>query len=234
MGFKEQYEDYWHRRNKQPVKKESSANAPGELLETVEHIVDKQSAIVLDAGSGPGDLQQIAWADHTVVYGCDISETACREAAKRGMVAVCADLNSGHLPYQNESIETITCIEVIEHVPDPQHLLKELFRILKNNGQLVLTTPNIRYVRHIGKLVFEGVFPHTTTDDFIWGGGHLHYFTVKDLIGLIKQAGFDHITIHINRNQFQRSIKRRILYRLLGHRLFAEWFCSGIIAEVKK
>lgn len=47
------------------------------------------------------------------------------------------------LPFQNNEFEAILCFETIEHMPEPEKFMKELARVLKFNGELLLTTPNI-------------------------------------------------------------------------------------------
>lgn len=46
-----------------------------------------------------------------------------------------------NIPYENESFDIILCTEVIEHIPDPVAALKEFNRLLKHDGQLILTAP---------------------------------------------------------------------------------------------
>ncbi len=45
------------------------------------------------------------------------------------------------IPLPNQSIDTILCAEVLEHVPDPIKALEEFSRLLKPGGQLILTAP---------------------------------------------------------------------------------------------
>ncbi|RPI82371.1 MAG: class I SAM-dependent methyltransferase, partial [Nitrosopumilales archaeon] len=45
------------------------------------------------------------------------------------------------IPEPDESFDAVLCTEVLEHVPNPIDALKELHRLLKINGDLVLTTP---------------------------------------------------------------------------------------------
>jgi SAM-dependent methyltransferase len=47
------------------------------------------------------------------------------------------------LPFKNNEFETILSFESIEHLPNPEIFIQELYRILKTDGYLVLTTPNI-------------------------------------------------------------------------------------------
>ena len=234
INIEERYEKYWKSCRSWPNRGQQKKLFPSDLFETVDFVLSKGRKKLLDVGCGNGILMDITKDKVENVYGCDISTTAVREAKNRGMTAICADLNFGYLPYYDESFDSITCIEVIEHVLDPLKLLKELHRILCIKGQLVLTTPNIRYFRHIVTLLFRGTFPRTTTDTFVWGGGHLHYFTRKDLAFLLRKAGFNKIKFFINHRQFIRSSKRRLVYKLIGDSIFGEWFCNGIVAEAFK
>jgi len=45
------------------------------------------------------------------------------------------------LPITDASFDTVLCTQVLEHVPEPQRLLAEAFRVLRPGGQLVLTAP---------------------------------------------------------------------------------------------
>ncbi len=92
--------------------------------------------------------------------------------------------------------------DVIEHFIDPIGALRELHRVLKRGGRLIVLTPNIaKWTRRL-KLM-AGYFPstaslqeglvcydgHTPTD--LHDEGHLHYFTYRSLSRLsIERAGF--------------------------------------------
>lgn len=46
-----------------------------------------------------------------------------------------------HLPFVVESFDTVLCAQVLEHVPRPQQLIAEAFRVLKTGGRFILTAP---------------------------------------------------------------------------------------------
>jgi methionine biosynthesis protein MetW len=231
--YRQGYEKYWKERERKADKEQNERLFPNEVFEAVYSIL-RYGRRLLDVGCGNGNLVDIAIGKFVEVHGCDISEMAVQEAKKRGIRGVCLDLNELFLPYKTESFDAITCVEVIEHVLDPIHFLRELHRILQPRGQLILSTPNIRYFRNLTKLLFHGNFPHTSADSFVWGGGHVHYFTIKDLGFLLLKAGFHGMTFHVNQEQFRRSWKRRLIVRLVRKSIFREWFCGGILAEVYK
>ena len=45
------------------------------------------------------------------------------------------------LPFADRCFETVFCAQVLEHVPRPEELLREAFRVLKVGGQIILTVP---------------------------------------------------------------------------------------------
>ncbi len=84
-----------------------------------------------------------------------ISKVICADVTKK-MQEICASnlkkypidfstkhLSSYPLPFKNNKFETILSFETIEHLPNPEKFVKELHRILKPGGHLVLTMPNI-------------------------------------------------------------------------------------------
>jgi SAM-dependent methyltransferase len=62
-----------------------------------------------------------------------------RKVSRPGWVA--ADLISD-LPFRNESFDLVLMLEVIEHLPDIPHSLREIARVLKPGGIAIVTTPN--------------------------------------------------------------------------------------------
>ena len=62
-------------------------------------------------------------------------------------------------PYSDESFDTVLCCELLEHLPsDPMHMMREINRILKPGGHLVLTTPNVASLRAISAIL-QGYHP---------------------------------------------------------------------------
>jgi SAM-dependent methyltransferase len=51
-----------------------------------------------------------------------------------------------NLPFTDNLFDTIICIDVIEHVPNPQQMIQELVRVLKPGGILILSTPFFFYL----------------------------------------------------------------------------------------
>lgn len=96
-------------------------------------------ARALDAGCGSGrTLDELA--RYATVSGVDLSEEAVASAQARGY----ADVRVGaleRLPFPARTFDLITCLDVLEHVPDDVRALRELRRVARPGATLVVTVP---------------------------------------------------------------------------------------------
>jgi SAM-dependent methyltransferase len=100
---------------------------------------------ILDAACGDGRYSRflLRWADSdAVLTSFDLSRGMLRRARARlksdRISQVVADVTS--LPYADESFDAIVCGWVLEHLPDPSPGLRELARVLRPDGKLLLLT----------------------------------------------------------------------------------------------
>ncbi|MBT3354337.1 MAG: class I SAM-dependent methyltransferase [Candidatus Scalindua sp.] len=230
--IKHTYEQYWHERIRVSVGEENKEKKVGEIFDTVSSVLNTGNRL-LDVGCGDGGFALKIKDKFSKIYGAEIAKEAALIARKQNVSASLVDLNLS-LSYQNNIFDAVTCLDVIEHLLDPDSFIEEIYRVLKPAGQLVLTTPNIRNFRNLYTLVFKGIFPQTSPDTFVWGGGHLHFFTREDIKSIFKKAGFKRIEFSINQNQFRLSKKRKIIHCLTGEKTFGEWFCASITISAYK
>ncbi len=180
-------------------------------------LIDKGERL-LDIGCGDDTLGYFAKNKYKEVYGVDISKEALKIAEKRGIIVKKVNLNEEKLPFENEYFDAVTCLDVIEHVFEPRDLIKEINRVLKRGGILIISTPNIRYWRHILSLIVRGRFPRTSGDDEFWDGDHIHYFTYKD------------IELLLNRYKMDVVVKSGVF----GMNFFKEFLSPGIVIKAVK
>lgn len=58
-------------------------------------------------------------------------------------------MDTHFLGFQNEIFDNIFCFETLEHLNSPYHALKEFKRVLKSDGQILVSLPNVWYWRRI-------------------------------------------------------------------------------------
>lgn len=96
----------------------------------------------LDIGAGSGDLLKLLRQTWPAMQA-----EACDYHIERFALAdiniVQLDLNTHPLPYTDASFDLITCSEVLEHVENYRAVLREIHRVLKPGGLMVVTTPNV-------------------------------------------------------------------------------------------
>lgn len=171
--------------------------------------------VLVDLGCGGGEALDELTACFETAIGLDVSPVQLRHglgpAARWKFVQT--DLDEP-FPLPSAFADAALANQVIEHMRDPVHFLAETHRILKTNGLLVLTTPNIRYVKHAVRLLILGRGPSTAngnTSNGSWDDGHLHYFTHADLRALLASCGFHCIRSEALVNRRGGGAARRLL-----------------------
>jgi SAM-dependent methyltransferase len=94
---------------------------------------------VLDAGCGSGRTL-VELADYGEVTGIELNDEAAELARDRGLGEVVVG-RLEELPWDDGTFDLITCLDVIEHVPDDVGALRELLRVSRPGGWLLVTVP---------------------------------------------------------------------------------------------
>lgn len=118
---------------------------------------------VLDVGCGNGFIGEQIWKMGNLVTCVDLPKVAVLAHKRRFLLVVGADAEL--LPFASNSFDVVLASEIIEHLWNPDKFLDEAFRVLKDNGHLIIATPEGR----------EGLR---------WDA-HLRYFTAKSLKQLV-------------------------------------------------
>lgn len=135
---------------------------------------------LLEVGSGLGFLLDYFRKDGWEVMGVEPNEGLNRYARK--------SLNLDVLPvilpeakFSDASFDVVLMMHVIEHVPDPTDTLREIHRVLKPGGMLVMETP--RYDTLMFKLL--GARERSLSCE-----GHIYFFTSRTLDEIARKTGY--------------------------------------------
>lgn len=118
------------------------------LIHSLKYITFSKSSQVLDIGCSDGPfLPTLNYYAKSIIAN-DILENRVREAKNlidfnlnksKKISLTCSD--GQYLPFKDNNFEIIFCLEVLEHIVNPDQFIRELLRVLKNNGILICTLP---------------------------------------------------------------------------------------------
>ena len=187
----EKFYEEWH----ESARSNRSEELRDRDLMALNYVKDCNS--VLELGCGCGYV--LNKTTSSVKAGIDISKTAIEFAKVEVNSSVATDLrvvniDKESLPWENGVYDGCMAIEVLEHLFDPVKALAELNRVLKDDGKLVVTIPNIGY------FIFR--YYHMVTgevSDFHGNGmivnEHIRFYSVKSMVSLLKLTGFGDIKV---------------------------------------
>lgn len=184
MDIKKHYEDYWGNKNEDEEFNGYERNLilPG---------LFKAGEKVLDLGCGDGAVGAYLQKNIGVNIVCaDISKTALSKAKNKGLKTVLLNAEI-KLPFKNSEFDKVFWGDNVEHLFSPEDTLKEIKRVLKNDGKLILSCPNLGYWRYRIYFLLKGCIPDTEwTGKKPWSWSHIRFFNTAILKEFLFSGGF--------------------------------------------
>jgi len=110
--------------------------------EMIDHAALPTPGHVLDAGGGTGRVASAIRDQAGEVVIADSSLGMLRQADRTQLGLVCA--NSESLPFPSNCFERVIMVDALHHVMDQRHTAREMYRVLKPGGRIVIEEPDIR------------------------------------------------------------------------------------------
>lgn len=156
----------------------------------VAKLIEPSGGKILDIGSNDGTFTKVILdkSRASKVIGIDVLSKsvsfAKRRFARSNKVSFrVADAHS--LPFQSKEFDAVFCLETMEHVENPDMVILEARRVLKDTGYMVVLVPSENWLfRRI-------IWPlWTKWRGKIWKHTHLHQFKSDQLVLYLKKNGF--------------------------------------------
>jgi SAM-dependent methyltransferase len=113
------------------------------------------------------------------------------------------NVENDSFPYAGGQFDLVIFAEIIEHLlSDPCKVLREIRRVLKPDGTLILTTPNVARLENVARLI-AGANIYDPYSGYGPYGRHNREFNHHELIELLKYEGFEpeeHFTADVHKN----------------------------------
>lgn len=126
---------------------------------------------ILDCGCGTGYNLTTMLGPYGRAFGFDLVPDAIRRASASGRPLVRADM--AHIPFRSGSFDLVTSFDVVQTVPDDRKALREIARVLKPGGYVVLNVTAMELLRGDHSVVW----------------GELRRYTHETAAALIEDAG---------------------------------------------
>lgn len=177
---------------------------------------------VLDVGCATGRIaEKLKREKNCSVVGIEISKAMAQIARKRCDKVIIANIELlKPIGFPAKFFDIILFADILEHCRNPKDILQNLKRYLSNKGYILVSVPNvanweIRYNLLRGEFNYQG---GTILDD-----GHLRFFTLATIRGLIEESGFRVVEVKT----------RNALLKRLGN-LWATLFGWGFVIKAEK
>ena len=146
---------------------------------------------VLDVGCGGGAFGAALKAERGIqVMGVELFPDAAARAAERLDEVAIANLDGAtELPFDEAAFDAITFGDVLEHLRDPQELLRTARRYLAPGGVIVCSIPNIKHWSVIRDLLARDRWEYK--DAGLLDRTHVRFFTLEEIDVMMGETGYE-------------------------------------------
>jgi 2-polyprenyl-3-methyl-5-hydroxy-6-metoxy-1,4-benzoquinol methylase len=162
------------------------------LYETVRHLIaarDVPRGVLVDVGCGSGRLHAVLAADVERYIGVDVVQYEGYPAGPNVDFRR-ADLDAARIDLPDGCADVVCSLETIEHVENARALMRELVRLARPGGLLVITTPNQISALSKACFVAKNEFVHFQDRPGLYPS-HLSALLPIDLLRMARENGLD-------------------------------------------
>lgn len=146
------------------------------------------SASVLELGCGFGGTGALALAEGkcNCYVGIELDQRAAQIASTKLSEVLVGNIETLPLPWSDPRFDVLVMSEVLEHLVDPWSTVRKLVKLLKPNGLLLASSPNVSHYRIIANLI-RGQWD--LAECGVMDRTHLRWFTPKTYTEMFEAAG---------------------------------------------
>jgi len=195
--------------------------------------------LLLDLGAAQGDMAELLTSQGFVVTAVEGDPVLAEMARKKCAETIVADLDQP-LPHFAQHFDVVLCADVLEHLKDPERVLREAVDRLKPGGIAAISVPNVAHLWMRLQLLL-GSFNYR--DRGILDRTHLRFFTLRSFRNLLADSGLKTVEMSASPVPLPLVVPERYHGRLLNTvhaasaalvRLWKSMFAYQFIAFARK
>jgi tetratricopeptide (TPR) repeat protein len=172
-------------------KESNNMEKPENYYKNIRHdlipLVPEDANCILEVGCAEGMTgNELKKRKNVFVAGIENNKIAAEMARKVLDDVIVGDVECMDIPYSPSAFDCIIFADVLEHLVNPLDVLKKMSKLLKNNGTVIISIPNVQFYGVVHQLI-EGNWSYQK--EGILDETHLRFFTFKEIEKLIKEAG---------------------------------------------
>ena len=173
------------------TKESSDIEKPESYYKNIRHdlipLVPEDANCILEVGCAEGMTgNELKKRPGVFVAGIENNEIAAEMARKVLDDVITGDVECMDIPYSPSAFDCIIFADVLEHLVNPLDVLKNMSKLLKKDGTVIMSIPNVQFYGVVHQLI-EGNW--TYQKEGILDETHLRFFTFKEIEKLVKEAG---------------------------------------------
>lgn len=146
---------------------------------------------ILDIGCGHGELMGVLKARGQIAraYGVELFHAAADQARRRIDTVWEGDAESVAIDIPPGSLDYVILADVLEHLPHPERVLRRVRPLLKDEGRVVVSLPNVSFYRVWLRLLVGNDWRYEPQG--VMDATHLRWFTTRSARRLLESEGFE-------------------------------------------
>lgn len=190
-------------------------------------LITEKANSILDIGCGAGQFGRTVREMNRAseLIGIELYEPAAEQAKKYYDKVYCSNVENLDLPY-SECFDYVICGDILEHLSDPWDMVSRIAKMLKKDGALICSIPNIRYWKIITDLALRGRWDYA--DSGILDSTHLRFFTKSTFFEMLHKANYkivwESMVVH----------GKKKVVNLITFGIFSEFLTTQIMVMAKK
>jgi 2-polyprenyl-3-methyl-5-hydroxy-6-metoxy-1,4-benzoquinol methylase len=187
---------------------------------------------VLDVGCGEGRTGAALKAGGQAGEVVGVEKNAAVAKIAEGLLdgVICGDVEHVGLPFAPGYFDYIVLGDVLEHLVDPWAVVGRLARLLRTQGHMIASIPNVRHWRVMLPLIIQGEW--TYSEEGVLDDTHLRFFTRKSMQGLFPGPALV-VKQVVPELRFLPTSRACWVNRLTFH-LFEDFLTVRYVVEVEK